>query len=141
MAKRLYIFLIVLGAAGCTEVHWRRLAPPGILKYEEIANRKPPNPAIEEKVSEFNTGEAPRFPNLSQTPSEADRPAPRTKQELDTAIAELVEARDRLDAKLDIDRAESEADQQASQNIVSGRDALEEQILKDEAAAKRERKE
>ena len=120
-------------------MQWRRIAPPGIIKYEEIAGDKPPNPAIEEEIRLRKERDKARFPDLALAPSEADRPAKRPLAQIDEEIGELAAARDRLAAEVEGDRAAVDVDRETAGDLVKERDALTDEIDKDETAATSER--
>ncbi len=140
MLKDFFLLCAALLAAGCSDIQWRRLAPPGIVKYEEIAGDKPPNPAIEEEIARRKERDKAQFPDLAHAPSEADRPAKRPQALIDEEISELASARDRLAAEIEADQAAVEADRDTAGDLVAERDVLTEEIDRDETAAKNERR-
>ena len=127
-------------AAGCSGVQWRRLAPPGIVKYEEIEGEKPPNAEIEKRVEQYREDGPARFPKLADAPSEADRPAQRSEKQLEQEISELAEAREVLADALEKDRAGAAADKEAAGDLAGERDTLTDEIQNDETSAKSERR-
>ncbi len=61
--------LAAFGAlAGCSQNQLTRFAPPGIIKYEDIASEKPQNPVVAERIKEHKDRDDAKFPVLSQTP-------------------------------------------------------------------------
>lgn len=129
--------LAVFCAAGCSGLS--RFAPPGVVKYEDIASEKEPNPAIQQRISERKEAGDSRFPVLAETPGEKDRPAPRPQDERDTETSELVQARDALEAAIAADRkaAEEEGDMES---LIEQSQTLSGRIDSDARAAQRERK-
>ena len=126
--------------AGCSNVNWARLAPPGIIKYEEIAAEKPPNPAIAAELDRRANNADAEFPILSQTPA-AGR-APRrdlTRAEIGEETRDLEETRDRIEAELTAERIAAKADRQAAEALEAERLRLEDQVSRDAAVARRER--
>ena len=141
MLARLAVLAAGLAISGCTSFQWSRLAPPGIVKYEHIADEKPQNPAIAEEIAQYQDVERKRFPVLSQTPAAGDPPEPPPAKEVDAALAETVTARDGLTQTLDADAAAVEAEREGRALLDAGRDSLVDQIDRDEAAVRRERAE
>lgn len=130
-----------LALSGCSSFELSRLAPPGIVKYEEIASEKPPNPAIEEAIAARKKTSDPRFPVLSRTPA-AGPPPPRPKPaEVSAETDALVGARESLEADLAEDRAAAETDRAELDALNSKRDSLAKDVDRDAAAARRERAE
>ncbi len=134
-------------APACTSL--KRLAPPGILKYEELAGDQPVNPEIKERIAERRREIDQRFPNLSEQPSQ--RPAEAPLAEREALIEELTAARDGLQAAVEEDRAASGAERRASFILPGDKSdkarALEDvaadlaaEVEKDEAVARRERR-
>lgn len=133
-AKFSALFLAALAATGCAG-GLKRFAPPGLVKYEELANDEPINPAIAERVKEHKKQPGGGFPNLSEQPTEL--PEGIAKPERDAMLGELLVQRDLLNAAAAEDRAEAAAERDGS--LGEARDALGEAIESDDAAARRER--
>jgi len=132
--------LALAALQGCESGDLARFAPPGIIKYEELAGDQPPNPEVVERIEARKADpDAGGFPNLSQAPTRADRPAKRKQADIQAEIAGLVEQRDDVTDAAQQDRAEAAAE--LEQDLPGERDALLEQIEKDEAMAARERRE
>lgn len=129
----------LLGVQGCESGDLARFAPPGIIKYEEIASEKPPNPEVVKRVAERRAavggGE---FPILSQTPGPNARPEKRAAAELEAEMAALTSARDDLSSAVDADWAAAEAELEA--DLPAARDALKQQVDGDVNAAAHERR-
>ncbi len=141
MVKDLFVFTAALLVVGCSGVQWRRLAPPGILKYEELASKKPPNPVIEEQIAQRKDGEKTHFPNLSQAPSQSDLPAERSQGEITADIDALAAAREVLAVEVADDRAAVDEDRTTAGDIITARDQLIEQVGEDETVVSDERAE
>ncbi len=141
MVKDLFVFAAVLLVAGCSSVQWRRLAPPGILKYEELASEKPPNPVIDEEIAQRKDGEKTHFPNLSLAPSRSDLPAERSQDELKAEMDELTAARDGLASEVTDDREAVDLARATVDDIVAAADKLADQVSEDETAVTDERAE
>ena len=126
---------------GCADTQLMRFAPPGIIKYEEIAGDQPVNPQVAERIAErrAETGGA-KFPNLAQAPDEGDRPAMRPTAELQAEKDALAGARDDLADDIAGDR--TVAEEELADDLAGARDALESDIERDnvEAAAERRKK-
>jgi len=100
---------LIAASPGCSSL--KRLAPPGILKYEELAGDQPVNPEIKQRIAERRREIDRRFPDLSAQPSR--RPAEASMAERDALAAGLIDARDELQAAVEADRAASDAERQA----------------------------
>lgn len=132
----------VFSLSACANSDLARFAPPGIIKYEEIAGDQPVNPEVAESIAEYkarpDTG---RFPRLAETPDEDDRPEKRPQEEVESEMDELASARETLEEQLAEDRAEAAAEADEGLALPERRDALESTLDKDAAAAARERRE
>ena len=134
--KQLILALALISlASGCSNLDLARFAPPGIVKYEDLAGDQPPNPEIQERISERRSDPEAKFPILSQTPGEADRPElpPTAERTLDAET--LVSQRDALQTSIDGDRAAAEAAQKEAELLPLRRDALQEETDRDQAEA------
>ncbi len=125
---------------GCESADLARFAPPGIIKYEDLAGDQPQNPNVAERIAERraepDTGV---FPNLSRAPGPKDRPAKRKKAGIAAEMDGLTGVRDDLADAVGADR--QAAAEELERDLPGERDALKAQIEKDEAAAARERRE
>ena len=130
----------VLALTGCESGDLARFAPPGIVKYEDLAGDQEMNPAVAERIAERREEKgAGEFPNLSLAPTEEDRPAKRPAEEVNAELGELVDARTMLAEEVASDRAEVEAE--LGRDLSAEGDALKERLEADSAAAARERRE
>ena len=138
----IFVAVIILAAAGCTKMELLRFAPPGVIKYEDLAGDQPVNPAIEARIEnrKANADADTKFPVLSRTPGEDDRPTLRPAAERTAQLEELVSKRDQLQNAADLDRAAAEADKSEVELLPEQRDALKEQTESDAALIERERK-
>lgn len=118
-----------------------RFAPPGVVKYEDIAGDKPPNPAIEETVREYRADTRSRFPVLSQTPTAGPAPQIPESELRDAQKAELIEGREKLAEEIAGDEAAVEAEEARAAAITSRGERFNDQLERDDAAAKAERRE
>lgn len=135
MGAKAYILVIAaLAVAGCAG-GFKRLAPPGIVKYEELANDQPPNPLIVERIEAQKDEPGGGFPNLAEQPTKL--PEGIAKPERDAMIADLLAERDALNAAMETDRAAAEIER--TETLETQRDALSDALSKDDAAARRER--
>jgi Sec-independent protein translocase protein TatA len=126
----------------CANSDLARFAPPGLVKYEDIAGDQPINPVVAERVAERKQEPgAGKFPRLSETPGKAQRPAKRPVAEVESQMSELAAARDTVDKALAEDRAEAAAEATDEFSLPERRDALKTQVDEDAAAAARERRE
>ncbi len=134
-----YVTAGLLASAGCSNTDLSRFAPPGIVKYEEIAGEKPQNPAVAARIAERRAerggGE---FPELSRTPGEEDRPEKPTLRQVERETDELIDMRETLDGQVAADRAA--ADAELADDLHAEGDALKERVKRDNEAAARERR-
>lgn len=135
MGAKAYIWVIAaLAAAGCSG-GLKRFAPPGIVKYEELAEDTPPNPAIVERIEAQKDQPGGGFPRLAEQPTKL--PEGIARPERDAMIGELLAKREALDVAIEMDRAAADAER--IEGLEADRDALSEAVAKDDAAARRER--
>ena len=123
-------------AAGCADVDLKRLAPPGIVRHENLAKDQPIDPAIKARMEEVASRDAEGFPVLADQPSEAPRGLGsdiRTVQEND-----LMAKRDALSAASQADRAAADAER--LETLEAERDALAAGAAQDAVAIARERR-
>lgn len=134
-----------LAATACAGLE--RFAPPGIVKYEDLAGDKPQNPEIVTRVAEAKKSRAGDFPVLSKAPQVSPEAMPLVEQAaLKTGIAD---ARDALALALAADLASARAEREAP-ILLRGvaaeallledlRDALAQAVEADDTAARTER--
>lgn len=136
MGAKAYILVgLALAATGCTG-GLQRLAPPGIVKYEDRAKGVPINPQISERMEASKDAPGGGFPNLSEQPT--DLPEGVAKPERDAMLAEMLQTRDALAAAVEADRLMATAEREG--DPAEARDALDVAVAADDAAAKRERR-
>lgn len=128
----------ILAAAGCTQLELARFAPPGIIKYEDLAGDQPANPAIQERIAERKQEGDTRFPVLSETPGESDRPELPPEAERNAQLEELSAQRDALRVAVEADREAAESEKTEAALLPEQRDALKEQTERDAEAVRRE---
>lgn len=136
-------FLVAAGAmtaSGCSSLELARFAPPGFVKYEDIASEKPPNPAIQEVVDARKATPDKKYPKLAETPSPQDRPKKRPLAQVNAEIDDLAAARDSLNDEVARSRELAEAETADAIALPDQRDALDELLQSDEASALAERK-
>lgn len=138
-----FVFLAVaaFSAAGCAELQLSRFAPPGVVKYEDIASEKEPNPAIVEAIESQKETSTRDYPRLAETPSEKDRPKKRALAQVDAEIDSLATARDDLNESVAKARLEAEADLAETPPLLSQLEEMQKQIDLDTASARAEREE
>jgi hypothetical protein len=101
-AKASRLLAAALLAAGCSG-GLERLAPPGLVKYEDLAKGEPVDPAIAARMSASERGAEQGFPNLAAQPGTA--PEGIAKPEREAMIDNLLAARDGLAQAVAADRA------------------------------------
>ena len=129
-----------LAGTGCSSLELARFAPPGVVKYEDIASEKAPNAAIQEVVNASTQASDADYPDLSQTPSAKDRPRKRNSAWIENQIVQLGESRDTLNEAVDAERAQAEAETEDAILFPEQRDARDEMLDSDEATARAERR-
>ncbi len=108
MGVKSYLLLAALCAwfcPGCETA--KRLAPPGFIKYEDIAGDEPVNPAIKARIDERRREGDGAFPVLSE--QNREKPGPPDRAGLAEFRAELTAAGESLALAADTDRARAEA--------------------------------
>ncbi len=135
MGAKAYILLLAAFAAPGCAGGLKRLAPPGIVKYEERAKGQAVNPVIEARIAEYRKDGEGGFPVLSQQPSKT--PEGIAEPERAVMQTDLLMLRDRLNDAVAFDRIAAEQERAAP--LEDARDALGQAVLKDTAAARRER--
>ncbi len=142
-AALLIVWLALPGCAGL-----KRLAPPGVIKYENLAGDDPPSPAIKERIAARQNAGAGGFPNLAETPSKKPDGVPKSAREKE--MEELLAARDALARAVANDQAASAVEREkgvlmpgdeksGEQSLDAAQKALADAVAKDDAAARRER--
>ena len=122
---------------GCTTI--KRLAPPGVIKYEDLAKDIPPSPEIQARIKDRREEQPPKFPVLSRQPSEI--PDPIDGIERSSQINELLYRREELSAASEQDRLAIEAEREAAiEELERERDALAESVAIERQKAERERR-
>lgn len=135
MDARTYLLLAAaMTATGCTD-GFKRFAPPGIVKYEDLEKGEPTDPAIAARVEEFKATKAGGFPKLAEQP----QAAPKGIAAPERAAMEkgLLALRDDLTVKVEADRAAAAAERDTS--IATLAEQLEAAIAEDNAKARAER--
>ncbi len=133
-AKAYVVVFAAVAACGCAG-GLKRFAPPGIVKYEDLAKGQPVSPSIAARVEAAENDGPGAFPVLSAQPGEA--PAGIAAPERAALGDGLVAARADLLRAIDADRATAAGER--IDTIEPERDALGDAIRNDDAAARRER--
>lgn len=113
------LIAILLLLAGCSSFDFRRLAPPGILKYERIADEKAPNPAIQEQIDAYRQSGNAVFPKIGETAAATQTVSRPNVAQAEEEITELESARRSLEDAVADDRAAAELDRE-TQPVLSG---------------------
>ncbi len=137
-AKALLMTAAASLSIGCSSAQLKRFAPPGLVKYEELAGDQPPNPVIQERIEDLYDADDRPFPRIVDTPSV--KPVKMPAQEQAALTDALESARDDLETDIDTERAAAEADRTEADLLPEARDALKEQLERENAIAARERR-
>jgi hypothetical protein len=140
------LMIVSIALSGCAGL--KRLAPPGVIKYENLEGDQPPSPLIKERIAARRDAGTGSFPNIGATPSKKPAGVPKKVREQQTA--DLIAARDALNAAVAADRTSAASEreggvllpgdeQSGERPLDAAQEALAEAIAKDEAAARRER--
>ncbi len=130
----------VLAGTGCSSLELARFAPPGLVKYEDIASEKPPNPAIQEILDAQTVASDAEYPDLSQTPSEKDRPQKRSSRWVANQTNLLEDSRDTINEAVEAERAQAIAETEDAILLPEQRDELDEMFERDAVSARAERR-
>ena len=128
-----------LAISGCTGFELARLAPPGIIRYERIADKKEPNPAIVDRIEQRGEGERPKFPKLGETTAGGATLTPIPDGGVAGEISQLASDRDHLDMALETDKLEAGAAAEDADAINEAAADLSVAVEKAKAAAARDR--
>jgi hypothetical protein len=133
-AKLLPIAAAAMCLAGCADAV-KRFAPPGIVKYEDLAKGEPVDPAIVARIKDRRAAGDATFPNLSEQPRET--PEGMAKPDRVAMEALLTERRDTANGAIAGDRVAAPADRQAP--LEEAQATLLDAIETDREAAARDR--
>ncbi len=129
---------MTLAITGCAGVDLARLAPPGIIRYERIADEKEPNPTIAAQWEERRGDEKPRFPKLGETAAGGARMTGIPKAGVAGEMTRLERERDNLETAVETDLLESGASASEADQINEAAADLSTAIDEDKSAAARE---
>ncbi len=135
----------IAAVGGCADLNLARFAPPGILKYEDIAGDQPASPEIQARIAERKAETKSRTPNLSKQPQKIPEGASTEERaalsgELHakhTALLEAVES-DRQTAIEERD-AEVTLSGEGAVRFEDASEALSRAVERDTAEARKER--
>ena len=115
----------------------KQLAPPGILKYEDLAKGEPVDPQIKARIdAQEQNDDAKVYPVLAEQPDFL--PEGIAKPEREAMAENLIEERNALNDAVAEDRIAASSERDG--DLSAERSALGEKVQKDDAAAKAERK-
>ena len=114
----------------------KQLAPPGILKYEDLAKGEPVDPQIKARIDAHQADESSIYPVLAEQPDFL--PEGIAKPEREAMAENLIEQRNALNDAVAEDRIAASSERDG--DLSAERSALGEKVQKDDAAAKAERK-
>ena len=140
MTKFLSTLPFLLLLAGCGDIQWARLLPPGLIKYEEIASEKEANPVIAAEIEQRIEGQEKEYPKLARQPGVAEVPEGKDPTQMESEISELTEARDTLEAQTAEDRRAAEEERLDNTELLTDGEKLDEDLENDKDAIARERR-
>ena len=129
---------LALTMSACTKAQLVRFAPPGILKYEELAGDVPINPEIQTRIDERDDGKEKPFPLISNTPAAVDGTKNADQQQI--MSEDLEDAKVALDQALEEDRTAALNERSNSSALTMRREDLEKSLEREAAIAERERR-
>lgn len=100
--------------AGCTGFNFERLAPPGIIRYERIADQKEPNPAIVAELEAYEADKKAKFPKIGETAAGKANVERASLGAVEAQIKTLEEARDELQEGVESDQRAAQRDAEAA---------------------------
>lgn len=130
----------VIAITGCSGLELARLAPPGIIRYERIADEKEPNPTIAAQVAARGEAEKPEFPKLGETAAGAAEMTAIPNKRVARQVTQLESDRDNLNVAVETDMLESSAAVQETQDMETAAKDLSETIDAEKKAAALERR-
>lgn len=141
------VMVLAAGAAagGCAELNLARFAPPGIIKYENIAGDQPASPEIQARIAERKAAGESKTPDLSEQPQKV--PTGMSPPERAALSAELHAKRAALAETVESDR-QAAVDERGVEVTLSGEgavrfeesaEALSRAVERDAAEARKER--
>ncbi len=131
---------LALATIGCAGVDLARLAPPGIIRYERIADEKPPNPTIAARIEERRDSEKPKIPKLGETAAGGAKMSRIPNTGVDDEVMRLETERENLEMAIATDMLESTASAQEADAINEAAADLSTAIEDAKTAAARERR-
>lgn len=137
MTVKLYLMMVIglFGINGCETA--KRLAPPGFIKYEDIAQGQPTNPAIKAQIDALAADDESEFPILSDAPGAKVTP-PADAGTVDD-LDRLTALRDALNAEVADDLADGLSDAASSiADLEAKRDALAAEVAAERLKALRD---
>ena len=137
--KVFFLVAAILAGAGCSSLELARFAPPGVVKYEDIASEKPPNPAIQQILDDQQAAADAEYPDLSQAPSKRDRPRKRSSRLVSNQISRLERSRDTINAAVDAERTQAMTETEDPILPPEQREAFDAMFERDAASARAER--
>lgn len=129
-------------ASGCADLNLGRFAPPGVVKYEDIAGDQPPSEEIQSRIAERKAAGEAKTPRLSEQPQL--RPDAMPVAERNTIVGALHEQRDALNDAVVDDRfaaADERLTAEEARTIEEIAEDLEKAIQRDKADIAKERRE
>ena len=129
-AKSMYLLILGL-CVGCSSEDLKRVAPPGFIRYEDLAKGEPISPALKSKMEEVAADKNVDYPVLHEQPDAR----PRVHDDATVKVIEdaLLARREALQAQ--IDKARRNADAERAEDLEAMKAALQIEVEADKSAA------
>lgn len=124
MRNNVILIAAFLSMPGCSSFDWARLAPPGIVKYEEIASKKPPNETIQLELNRNREETASSYPKIADMPINSDAEQRGALGKLNEESNSLIVSREELELQLNSDRAQANQERASREPLSTSPDII-----------------
>lgn len=139
LTRNTVLIALVIATSACSNFDAKRFAPPGIIKYEDIAGDQPTGPEIQAIIDAQVSSTDDRFPLISDTPDQGDVPKAEGQTVIDGSVNELAAAGTALREAAQSDRDAAASEREEIEQLEQRAEAFREDIEREGAAAKSER--
>ena len=138
MIRLVAAILLILLAGGCAGLDLKRLAPPGIIRYERIADEKEANPVIAEEIRTRRRDNDARFPKIGETAAGGAHTTSIPNEGVESEIDRMEAEREALLSALEAERAAMAAEDEDLAQLNEAGTKLSAEAEKDKAHAARD---